>query len=408
MRHAIWSILLLTLLCGVCSAATLSVNPAESTCVSGETVDLTVLVGDVSNLGGFDIDLRWNPAVVTLDTEAGNVTIGPLFSGHVNNSAVYTQRGRIRVAAVNATLDGVSGSAPLFTVRLKAVDDTGASTSVSPTVNNYGFLNSTSGEDITVSSITGATITTKKSNVIEARIAVPSNQVITGQESRITASVVNRRGTETSPLDINVSIVNGSGIMVESWNCTGETIPAWGRFQRELTWTPEDAGTYNIRVNVTSGDHVSGTQNYTTTVTAREYTLAFTNDYVYGPWNGRSSVGSWFYMGAYVNASQSGNIRFNITAPDHVEVDGGRNQTRYLYASNWNYVGVRMRSNTPGQIAAGGIKFDIAANGKADSVNGTKILIWIPSIQVSSVNSTSADSDATFDMTYNTLHTNNT
>ena len=408
MRHTVWSILLLTLLCGVCSAATLSVDPAESTCVSGETVDLTVLVGDVSNLGGFDIDLRWNPAVVTLDTEAGNVTIGPLFSGHVNNSAVYTQRGRIRVAAVNATLDGVSGSAPLFTVRLKAVDDTGASSPVNLTVNNYGFLNSTSGEDITVSSITGATITTEKSNVIEARIAVPSNQVITGQESRITASVVNRRGTETSPLDINVSVFDDNGATVQSWNYPGETIPAWGRFQRELTWTPEDAGTYNIRVNVTSGDHVSGTQNYTTTVTAREYTLAFTNDYVYGPWNGRSSVGSWFYMGAYVNASQSGNIRFNITAPDHVEVDGGRNQTRYLYASNWNYVGVRMRSNTPGQIAAGGIKFDIAANGKADSVNGTKILIWIPSIQVSSVNSTSADSDATFDMTYNTLHTNNT
>jgi hypothetical protein len=408
MRHTVWSILLLTLLCGVCSAATLSVDPAESTCVRGETVDLTVLVGDVSNLGGFDIDLRWNPAVVTLDTEDGNVAFGPLFSGHVNNSAVYTQRGRIRVAAVNATLDGVSGSATLFTVRLKAVDDTGASSPVSLTVNNYGFLNSTSGEDITVSSITGATITTEKSNVIDARIAVPSNQVITGQESRITASVVNRRGTETSPLDINVSIIDGSGATVQSWNYPGETIPAWGRFQQEHALTPAAAGTYNIRVNVTSDDHVSGTQNYTTTVTAREYTLAFTNDYVYGPWDGRSSVDSWFYMGAYVNASQSGNIRFNITAPNHVEVDGGRNQTRYLYASNWNYVGVRMRSNTPGRIAAGDIKFDIAANGKADSVDCPTILIWIPSIQVSSVNATSATDGTPGELTFNTLHTNNT
>jgi hypothetical protein len=179
-------------------------------------VDLTVKVWDVSNLGGFDIDLRWNPSVVTLDTEPGNVTLGPLFSGHVNNSAVYTQSGRIRVAAVNATLDGVSGSADLFTVRLKAVDDTGASTSVNLTVNNYGFLNSTSGENITVSSITGATITTEKSNVIDARVAVPSNQVVTGQESRITASVVNRRGTVTSPLDIVVSVVDGAGATVKS------------------------------------------------------------------------------------------------------------------------------------------------------------------------------------------------
>ncbi len=98
MRHVIWSILLLTLLCGVGSAATLSVEPAESICASGETVNLTVKVGDVSNLGGFDIDLRWKPSVVTLDTAAENVTLGPLFSGHVNYSAVYTQSGRIRVA----------------------------------------------------------------------------------------------------------------------------------------------------------------------------------------------------------------------------------------------------------------------------------------------------------------------
>ena len=410
MRHTVWSILLLTLLCGVCSAATLSVDPAESTCVSGETVDLTVLVGDVSNLGGFDIDLRWNPAVVTLDTEAGNVTIGPLFSGHVNNSAVYTQRGRIRVAAVNATLDGVSGSAPLFTVRLKAVDDTGASTSVSPTVNNYGFLNSTSGENITVSSITNATITTEKSNVIDARVAVPSNQVITGQESRITASVVNRRGTVTSPLNVSVSVVDKNGIPVDdaSWNYPDEVIPAWGRFQRELAWTPEEPGAYTVRVNVTSDKHVSGTTNSTVTVTAQEYTLKFTDGYVYGPWDGRAAAGSSFSMGTYVNASHTGPIWLNITAPDHVTVEGGRNQTRYLYASKWNYVSVRMQSNTPGQIDAGDIRFDIAANGKADAVDCPTILIWIPSIKVSSVNATSVNIDQPGELTFNTLHTNNT
>jgi hypothetical protein len=408
MRHVIWSILLLTLLCGVCSAATLSVEPAESICASGETVDLTVKVGDVSNLGGFDIDVTWKPSVVTLDTAAENVTLGPHFSGHVNNSAVYTQSGRIRVAAVNATLDGVSGSADLFTVRLKAVDDTGASTSVNLTVNNYGFLNSTSGENITVSSITGATITTEKSNVIDARVAVPSNQVVTGQESHITASVVNRRGVETSALNINVSIVNSDGDLVKFWDHSDETIPAWGRFQQEHAWTPEEPGAYTVRVNVTSDKHVSGTTNSTVTVTAQEYTLKFTDGYVYGPWDGRAAAGSSFYMGTYVNASHTGTIWLNITAPDHVTVEGGRNQTRYLYASKWNYVSVRMQSNTPGLIDAGDIKFDIAANGKTDSLNGTAILIWIPSIRVSSVGATSATDSTPGELTFNTLHTNNT
>lgn len=410
MRHMVWSILLLTLLCGVCSAATLSVDPAESTCVRGEAVELTVMVQDVSNLGGFDIDLRWNPSVVTLDTAQESVTLGPLFSGHVNNSAVYSQGGRVRVAAVNATLAGVSGTAPLFTVRFVGVDDTGASTPVGLIVNNYGFLNSTSGEVIPVSAITNATITTEKSNTIDARVAVPSNQVISGQESRFTASVVNRRGAVTSPLNINVSVVDGNGIPVDGafWNYPNEVIPAWGRFQRELAWTPATAGTYTVRVNVTSDDHVTGTTNYTTGLTAKEYTLEFTDNYVYGPWDGRATAGSWFSMGAYVKASQPGNIWFNITAPDHVEVDGGRNQTRYLYGYDWNYVGVWLSSNTPGRIAAGDIKFDIAANGKSDSLDGTEVLIWIPSIKVSSVNTTTVNTGNPGELTFNTLHTNNT
>jgi len=406
MRHMVWSILLLALLCGVCSAATLSVDPAESICSKGETVTLTVKVQDVSNLGGFDIDVNWKSSVVTLDTEPGNVTVGPLFSGDVNNNAAYTQSGRIRVAAVNATLAGISGSADLFTVRLKAVDDTGASTPVNLTINNYGFLNSTSGENITVSPVMNATITTEKSNIVEARVAVPSSQANTGQESRITASVVNKRGATTSPLNINISVINGTGNRVESWDYSGEAIPAWGRFQQELEWTPGAEGTYTIRINVTSAESVSGTTTHSTTVTAKEYTLKF-NSEIYGPWDGRASTGS-FYMYAYVNASQSGNVWFNITTPDHVNVYSAKNQTRYLYAYDWNYVDAWMWSDTPGQIAPGDIRFDIAANGKVDSRGGPGVLIWIPSIRVSSANVTSVNSGQDGRLTFNTLHTNHT
>jgi len=407
MRHMVWSILLLTLLCGVCSAATLSVDPAESACPYGETVTLTVKVQDVSNLGGFDIDMNWKPSVVALATESGSVTIGSLFSGDANNNAVYTQSGRIRVAAVNATLAGVSGDADLFTVRLKAVDDTGASTPINLTINNYGFLNSTSGENITVSSVMNAIITTEKSNIVDARIAVPSSQVIAGQENRITASVVNRRSATTSPLNINVSVLNEAGNLVKSWDYPDEAIPAWGKFQRELAWTPGEEGTYTVRINVTSAEGISGATTHSTTVTAKEYTLKF-NSEIYGPWDGRASTGSWFYMYAYVRASQSGNIWFNITTPDHVNVYGAKNQTRYLYAYDWNYVDAWLWSDTPGQIAPGEIRFDIAANGKAESQGGPGVLIWIPSIRVSSTNATSVNSGQDGRLTFNTLHTNNT
>jgi hypothetical protein len=407
MKHVIWSILLLTLLCGVGSAATLSVDPAESTCASGETVDLIILVKDVTDLGGFDLDVTWDPRVVRLNGTDTNDFI--IKGSHVNEIMVNPQNGRVRVAGISTTgITTYGDGADLFIVRFAGINDEGASTQVSLTVNDYGFLNSTSGENITVSAITGATITAEKSNRVDARVAVPSNQVITDQESRITASVANRRGAMSSPLDINVSVFDGAGGLVTSWDYPDETIPAWGRFQQEVAWTPRAAGTYQIKINVTSDDAVTGITEHTTTVAAKEYTLEFTSDYIYGPWDGRSSVGSWFSMGAYVSASQSGNVWFNVTAPDHVEVDGGRDQTRYLYGSDWNYVSVWMRTDTPGRIAAGDIKFDIAANGKADALDGMEMLIWIPSIQVSSVGATSATDGAPGELTFNTLHTNNT
>jgi len=410
MRNVVWSILLLTLLCGVASAATLSIEPAECTLPSGDTVDMTVRVQDVSNLGGFDIDVTWDPSVVILDSGTENVTISPLFSGDVNNSAVYTQRGRIRVAAVNATLEGVSGSADLFTVRLKAVDDTGVSTPVSIKVNNFGFLNSTSGENITVSSVTNATITTRKSNEIEARIATASSQMIVGQSNLIVASVVNRKGFETSSLAINVSIIDEGGKIVFNETTPDVTIPGWGRFQRNIEWTPPDENgdeTYTAIIDVTSDEPLAGKKTDTKTITAKSYTLKFSSD-VYGPWDSRASAGSWFGMYAYVDASQSGNIWLNITAPDHVTVDGGRNQTRYMYAGYWNYVYVWMKTDKPGKIASGEITFDIAANKKTDSKNGPEVLIWIPSIQVSSSNITSVTAGKPGELTFNTLHTNNT
>jgi len=408
MRNALWSILLLTILCSAASAATLSIDPAESTCPYGDTIDLTVMVGDVNNLGGFDIDVEWDPRVVALDTEIGNVTIGPLFSGDVNNSAIYTQSGRIRVAAVNATLGGVSGSAELFKVRLRAIDDTGASTPVKLNVNNYGFLDSISSEDIPVSVIAGAKITTTNQNVVDARIATASNQMITDQENEIIASVVNRRGVATDPLTIEVSIVSDDGQVNELESFSSVTIDPWSKFQNVTIWKPTKFGTYTAIINVTSDRPLGGKPTDTKTITVKEYTLTFNSD-IYGPGDKRASAGSWFSMYAYVKASQSGNAWLNITAPDHVEVLGGRNQTRYLCANNWNYVGVSMRTDTPGELYSGDIKFDISAKGKTDSRNGPEVLIWVPSIRVSSVGSTSVnDGQPTGELTFNTLHTNNT
>ena len=410
MRNVFWSILLLTLLCGVCSAATLSVEPAERTCASGEVVDLTVMVRDVNNLGGFDFYVTWDPAFIGL-TETGDAIIpGPYVIDNLVVNDNSAKSGRIRVAGVSPHgITTYGDGADLFMMRFVGLGGTEGSTTVNLTVNNYGFLNSTSGEEIPVSSITPATITRIGHNDVTARIATASNQAIVGKENTIIASVVNNQGVETGKLNVTVWIKNETGTVIsKTWS--GTTISGWGKFQQEVVWTPKASGTYTAVINVTNETEVDlkGRRDDAKTITAKEYTLKFNSD-ISGPWDNRASAGSWFYMYAYVKASQSGNAWFNITAPAHVEVDGGRNQTRYLYASDWNYVGTWMWTDTPGLINKGDIEFEIAANGVSDLRNSTKeVLIWVPSIRVSSVGATSVNSTHSGELTFNTLHTNNT
>lgn len=399
--------LLLTLILSV-SAADIVVTPQSSTLAYGDVTSLTVGVQNVDNLGGFDIDLRWNPAVVALDTEPGSVMISPFFSGHVNNSAVSQQSGRIRVAALNATLQGVSGSADLFTVRLKALDDTGKSTPVAVVVNNYGFLNSTSGDDIPVNSVTNATITTKRVNRITAAVGAASATVAEGAPTFAVFTVTNNRGIPTSELTITATITAPEGSVVNTTERNGVVLPAYGQNVFRTAWTPATAGTYTLNVTVTSDTDlpVVGTTTATRSVTARAYTLEMW-DYAYGPY--RAPVDEWFSMGWYVQPSESGVVTLNLTVPDGVEVYGGVNRTQWIGGGYWNYVGYTMKASRPGNLPADSFRLTVSANGKTASKAATHdVLVWIPSIQVKSVGLVSSSDSGTIDTTYNTLHTNNT
>lgn len=398
-------VLLLTLVLSV-SAADIVVTPQNTTLAFGETVDLTVGVQNVDNLGGFDIDLRWNPSIVTLYDEV--VQIGPLFSGDANNSAVSVQSGRLRVAAVNATLGGVSGSADLFTARFRAIDDAGRLTAVSAVVNNYGFLNSTSGDDIPVASITNAAITTQAVNRITATAGAVSSSVPQGASTIAVFTVTNGRGIPTSGLTINTTIFAPDGSVFNTSERSGVVLPAYGQDVQQTVWTPAAAGTYTLKVNVTSdtGLPVVGTTTATRTVTARTYTLE-AHDYVYG--YSRAAVDEGFYISWYIRPSESGYVQVNLTVPSGVDVSGSANRTQWMGSGYWNYVGFWMTSSRPGTYPASSFVLTASANGKSVSKTAINdVLIWIPSIQVKSVGLVSANTTGTFETTYNTLHTNNT
>lgn len=398
MKLCITALLCFVLICGAVSAATISVNPSHTDLGKGESVQLAVGAEDVEQLGSYDIDVTWNPVLVSLS----DVTKGSAIDTMEKN----IQTARVRIAGLNATLDGITGSAVLCYLNFTAVNDNGLTSPVAVSVNNYGFLNSTSGEDIPVDGITNATITTQIANVVDARIGVPGRTVPVDEETTLRATVTNRRSYDTSPLDINVTIVR-DGVVEYNTTYNDVELGPSERFTRTIAWTPTADGRHLVNITVTSEDIIRGRPTDEKVLRVIGYELNYTNDLVYG--YNRAQVNNWFYMGAYVTANQPGRVNLTIDAPDCVTVYRGNTQTRYLYNSHWNFVSVWMRASEPGVLLADEFNFTVSAHNKSDSIHGKDITIFVPSIQVKSVNSSrvsGASTEAT--MTYNTLHTNNT
>lgn len=393
----IWmlALLCLAMLFGAVSAASLSVDPPSTELNLGDSTILAVRVDDVQHLGSYDIDVTWDPVLVSLDEVEEAPQITSLESNILN--------GRAHIAGVCNTLEGISESADLCYLTFTAIKDNGDTSPVAITVNNYGFLNSTTGAEIPVDTITNGNITVLISSVVDARIALASRQVPADKETTIRASVANQRSSETAPLDINVTIWNGDTI-VNTTVYTDEVIQPGATFSREILWTPGAEGTFVVKIEVTSDDPVRGSPTGQISVTAIDYLLSYRGT-VNGP--NRVQMNNWFYEYIIVSANKAGPVDVHIEVPDSFEISGGADQTRYFYDSNWNYLYILLRANKPGQYTADQFTYNISAHGKSDSVNGKDITIYVPSIEVTSVNTMNI-AGASETMEFNTLHTNNT
>lgn len=399
MKLCITALLCFVVLCSAVSAATLSVDPSATELNKGESVQLAVVADDVIRLGSYDIDITWNPVLVSLS----DVMAGPSIDSIEKN----IQSGRVRIAGLNSTLEGLSGSGiDLCYLSFTGLGDNGATSPVAITVNNYGFLNSTSGEDIPVDGITNGSITTIISSVVDARIGISNRQVPVDEQTLIRASVANQRTVATSPLTVNVTIVKDA-IIVQNQTYDNVVILPGGTFSREITWTPAAGGTYLVNLTVTSEDAVRGSPTDQKTITAIDYQLSYPDGMVYG--QDRAQTGNWFYHYVRVSANKAGQVNLSIDVPDSFDIWGGSEQTAYLYNSNWNTLYIWMRSSEPGVYTGDLFNYTVSANGKSASVQGKDVTIYVPSIQVSSVDSariTSATTPVT--MEFNTVHTNNT
>ncbi|EHQ34342.1 cellulosome anchoring protein cohesin region [Methanoplanus limicola] len=392
--------LCIALIFGVASAATLSINPADTDLAMGEKALLAVNVADVQGLGSFDIDVTWDSSIVSL-SDGTDVIAGP----SIDNLQSNVQRGRVRLAGLNSTLEGISGSETLCYLNFTGVGDNGQTSDVNIKVNRYGFLNSTFGKDIPVDQINQGKITARVSNTIDARIGVAGREVPDDKETTIKATVANQRNYETSKLNVNVTFTKDSA-EVKKETYSDVVIAPGGKFIRDIAWTPGAEGLYLVNITVTSEDAVKGRPSDEKSINAIDYQLDIIGDHAYGYSSAR--VDNWFYFYFRVEANKAGNVILNVNAPEGFEIYGGENQTKYLYNSNYNYVYVHMRTSNPGNYAGDDFTFNMSANGKSDSIKGRDIRIYVPSMEVNSIGTEVVSDGSSADFIFNTLHTNNT
>ena len=111
------ALLCLAMLFSTVSAATLSVDPATTELNMGESAILAVRVDDVQHLGSYDIDVTWDPVLVSLDEVEGASQITSLESNILN--------GRAHIAGVCNTLEGISEGSALCYLTFTAIKDNG-------------------------------------------------------------------------------------------------------------------------------------------------------------------------------------------------------------------------------------------------------------------------------------------
>lgn len=117
--------LLALLLSGTVAAAPMGVAINDSTAAPGSTVEVPIAVSGAQGLGGIDLLVSYDPAVLN----ATSVEKGPLLKGML--SANTDTPGYVSLSAIDP--DGINGEGPLVMVRFRVIGANGASSPLSIT-----------------------------------------------------------------------------------------------------------------------------------------------------------------------------------------------------------------------------------------------------------------------------------
>jgi len=188
---------------GLANALTVRLNPSTvNLTTAGATFDIDVMVDDVTNLGGFQFDIGYAPAIVTVEN-ASDVTLGP-FLGSTGRTvtpvgpSIDNTAGKVTFGAFSFGVPaGPNGSGLLATIKFTVQSQTAGTLDL-----NNVTLTDINANPITVDVIGDTTLTAPAVTLAPTSLAF-GNQAVGTTSSAQTVTLTNS-GNASPVLQVRV------------------------------------------------------------------------------------------------------------------------------------------------------------------------------------------------------------
>lgn len=245
------------------NALTVKLDPASVILPApANTFNINVLIENVTDLGGFQFDINYNPSIVTI-VDASAVTLGS-FLGSTERSTsplgpnIDNVTGKLTFGAFSfGTTPGPNGNGILATITFTVQSQTNGvldlnNVQVADTVANVLTIDTVG--DATLNIITVPDITVTDSVPPVDDFQVPFGDTTVGNSSNQTITITN--GGNADLVIGNIAQANPLGVPfgILNDNCSGQTIAPAGTCNLGVSFSPTATGPFTDTFDIPSND----------------------------------------------------------------------------------------------------------------------------------------------------------
>jgi hypothetical protein len=245
------------------NALTVKLDPASVTLPApGNTFNINVLIENVTDLGGFQFDINYNPSIVTI-VDASAVTLGS-FLGSTGRSTsplgptIDNVTGKVTYGAFSfGTNPGPNGNGILATITFIVQSQANGildlnNVQVADTVANVLTIDTVGDATLSISTVPDITVTDSVPPVDD--LQVPFGDITEGNSSNQTITITNSGNADLIIGNIAQADPLGGPFDILNDNCSGQAIAPAGTCNLGVSFSPTTTGSFTDTFDIPSND----------------------------------------------------------------------------------------------------------------------------------------------------------